>query len=142
MTARTVWEEGREPGWQVAALATAATGSALALDLWWGADVGWLFDTVFVLACIAMALLVRPGDFFVVGSAPPWLMVGLMVVTALIDPAFLAEADDRAVQAVVAGMSMHAFPLVLGYALALAVLYVRDRVRKSHTHPRPHPTAS
>lgn len=124
---RTLWEEGHEPGRQVVALGAAVALTGVALDLALGGDLGWLFDVAFVGLCVAVALLVRPRDFFTVGVLPPLLMLGVLVLVELTRPAVLGEAQDGAVQSVVTGLAHHAGALVVGYLLCLAVLAVRHR---------------
>ena len=83
---RTLWEEGREPGRQVVALGVALALTAVVLDLALSGSVGLLFDVVFVLGCVAMALAVRPSDFFTVGVLPPLLMTGIFVLVGITRP--------------------------------------------------------
>lgn len=85
-----------------------------------------VFDVAFVLICVGAALAVRPRDFFVVGVLPPLLMAGTMVVLAVVDRASIADPRDGAIQATVSGLAHHAGALVLGYALALIVLALRQ----------------
>lgn len=124
---RTLWEEGHEPGRQVVALGAALALSGVVVDVALGGDLGLLFDAAFVGLCIAVALLVRPRDFFTVGVLPPLLMLGVLVLLELTRPAVLGEAPDGAVQSVVTGLAHHAGALVVGYVLCLAVLAVRHR---------------
>lgn len=130
--ARTLWEEGREPGYQVVALGLAAALTITVLDLWRADEVTHLFDVVFVLTCVGVALLVRPQDFFTVGVLPPLIMASVFVLVALTDPGAIAESHDGIVQAVVSGLSTHAEALGLGYALCLACLAVRHRYVARH----------
>jgi hypothetical protein len=123
--ARTLWEEGREPGYQVVALGLAVALSVTALDLARADRVTGLFDVVFVLVCVALALLVRPEDFFTVGVLPPLIMAAVFLLVAVAKPAAIAQPDDGLVQAVVSGLSTHAIALGIGYALCLACLAVR-----------------
>lgn len=125
---RTLWEEGREPGRQVVALGLALALTAVVLDQAVFGSVGLLFDVFFVLSCVAMALVVRPRDFFTVGVLPPLLMVSVFVLVGLTRPDAIADAGDGVVQAVVSGLSHHAGALVTGYLLALVVLAIRHRV--------------
>lgn len=125
----TLWEQGDDPGAQVAALATAVTLSAVVLDIWLGDDVAWFTDLVFVSACVAAALLVRVADFFTVGVLPPLLMVGLFAMLAITTRDTIAHPEDGFVQAIVSGLSGHSLALVVGYGLALGVLAVRRRVQ-------------
>ena len=125
---RTLWEEGRESGREVVALGFALALTVIVADVAMGVRVGLLFDLCFVALCIALALAVRPDDFFVVGVLPPLLMGGLFVLLAITRPAAIGEPDDGLVQATISGLSHHSLALLAGYALCLAVLFVRQRV--------------
>ncbi|MBD8870360.1 DUF6542 domain-containing protein [Nocardioides donggukensis] len=126
--ARTLWEEGTEPGRRIVLLGVAVTLAAVALDLALTGGLGWLYDVAFVTSCVALALLVRPRDFFTVGVLPPLLMLGTFVVLALSAPERVAHPRDGAVQAVVTGLAGHSGALLVGYVLALACLATRQRV--------------
>jgi hypothetical protein len=126
--ARTLWEEGREPGRQVIALGLACTLTAVVLDLMLGDRLGLLFDVCFVLICLALALRVRPTDFFTVGVLPPLLMLAVFVLLAVVSRTAIADRDDSPIQAVVSGLATHAGALILGYVLCLATLAMRQRV--------------
>ncbi|QZY28502.1 DUF6542 domain-containing protein [Nocardioides coralli] len=125
---RTLWEQGHEPGRQMVALGAAVTLSVVALDLAVGEGLGLLFDLGFVVTCIAIALLVRPRDFFAVGVLPPLLMLGVLVLVEIARPGLLGtHPDDGAIQSVVTGLAHHSGALVTGYLVCLAVLAVRHR---------------
>jgi hypothetical protein len=126
--ARTLWEEGHEPGRQVVALGLALTLTISCLDLLFGGHVGLLFDVGFVPVCVVVALRVRPADFFTVGVLPPLMMLAVFVVLGATRPGAIAHPSDGPVQAVVSGLSTHAVALGIGYALCLACLFIRDRV--------------
>lgn len=128
MSRRTLWEQGREPGRQLVALGIAASLTAVALDLVITDRISVLFDVVFVVLSVALALLVRPRDFFTVGVLPPLLMVGVFTLLAATRPSAIAHPDDGVVQAVISGLSGHSIALVLGYALCLGCLAIRQRV--------------
>jgi hypothetical protein len=125
---RTVWEEGRESGREVVALGFALALTVVVVDVATSVRVGVLFDLCFVALCIALALAVRPDDFFVVGVLPPLLMGGLFALLAITKPASIGQPDDGMVQATVSGLSHHSVALMAGYALSLGVLFVRQRV--------------
>ena len=125
--ARTLWEEGHEPGRQVVALGLALTLTVVALDVGLGGRVGLFFDLAFVAVCLAVALLVRPEDFFTVGVLPPLIMVAVFVLVAISHRVAIASADDGLAHAVVIGLSRHAVALGVGYAACLICLAVRDR---------------
>jgi hypothetical protein len=125
--ARTLWEEGHEPGYQIVALGLAVALTVATLDLARADRVTSLFDVVFVVVCVALALLVRPQDFFTVGVLPPLIMATVFVLVGLARPAAIAHPDDGLVQAVVSGLSTHAVALGVGYGLCLACLAVRRR---------------
>src|SRR4051812_25553247 len=129
--ARTLWEEGHEPGRQVVALGLALALTVVALDVTLGGRVGLFFDLAFVLLCLAVALLVRPADFFTAGVLPPLIMLAVFTLVALVRPVALAEADDGPVQAVVSGLSHHAVALAVGYGLCLACLAVREHFTRA-----------
>lgn len=126
--ARTIWEEGREPGRELVALGAATALTVVVVDLLVGGHVSLFFDFCFVLLCVGLALAVRPTDFFTVGVLPPLLMVGVFVVLGISRPAVVGDAGDGTLQAVITGLSEHSVALVTGYVLCLAVLYVRQRV--------------
>ena len=128
--ARTLWEEGREPGRQVVALGIALALTAVAVDMLLVGRLTLLFDLVFVVSCVALALAVRPTDFFVVGVLPPLIMMGVFVLVGLVRPDVIAHPDDGVVQAVVSGLSHHSGALVVGYLLCLTCLAVRHRVTR------------
>jgi hypothetical protein len=102
--------------------------TAVAVDLALGGRLSLFFDLCFVAMCLALALAVRPTDFFVVGVLPPLIMVGVFVLLGATRPGVIAEPEDGVVQAVVSGLSHHSGALVAGYVLCLACLAVRQRV--------------
>lgn len=124
----TLWEEGHEPGREMVSLGVALALSAAAIDLLLTDRVGVLFDLVFVLLCLGLALAVRQRDFFTVGILPPLLMAATFLLLAMSRAEAIARADDGVVQAVVSGLSHHSLALALGYLGCLAVLFVRQRV--------------
>ena len=134
--ARTLWEEGHEPGRQVVVLGAAVALSAAAVDVALGGHVGWFFDLCFVVLCLALALAVRPADFFTVGVLPPLLMVGVFVLVGATRPGDLGTRHDGAVQAAVTGLAHHSLALTLGYVLCLLVLGVRREYLARRTASR------
>ena len=128
MSQRTLWEEGHESGRQVVVLGVALALTITALDLVVFGRLTAFFDICFVLCCVALALLVRPSDFFTVGELPPLLMVGVFVLIGLTRPDVIADPSDGVVQAVVSGLANHAGALTVGYLLSLAVLALWLRV--------------
>lgn len=123
---RTLWEEGHRPGPLVVVAAGLLVVPVVLLDLWAFERLTLLFDVAFVLVCVAAALAVRPRDFFMVGVLPPLLMAGTVLVLAAVSRGAVARSDDGFGQAVVSGLAHHAGALVAGYALALAVLALRQ----------------
>ena len=132
MSQRTLWEEGHEPGRQVVVLGVAVALTVTVVDLLAFDRLTVLFDLCFVLLCVALALLVRPSDFFTVGVLPPLLMVGVFVLLGATRPEVVADPGDGVVQAAVSGLSHHAGALIVGYLLSLATLAVRHRVITRH----------
>jgi hypothetical protein len=112
----------------VAVLGVALALTSAVLDLWLFDSLTLFFDICFVLLCVAMALLVRPRDFFTVGVLPPLLMVVVFTLLGGTRAEVVADAGDGVVQAVVAGLGHHAGALVTGYLLCLGILAIRHRV--------------
>ena len=126
--ARTLWEQGREPGRQVVALGAALALTAVVIDVALVGRVSLFFDLCFVTMCVALALAVRPTDFFTVGVLPPLIMVGVFALLGLTRPAVIADPGDGVIQAVISGLSHHSGALVAGYVLCLACLETRRRI--------------
>jgi hypothetical protein len=140
---RTLWEEGRKPGRQVATLAVVAALVVVVLDLLLTSRIGLIFDLAFVTICLTAALSVRPRDFFVVGVLPPLLMLGAVVVLAVLARGAVAEPVDGLIQAVVSGLAHRAGGLIAGYGGTLAIIALRQvamrnagRIRAEASHPR------
>ena len=123
-----MWEEGREPGREVASLTVALLMTVTVVEVGFTDHLGLLFDIVFVALCLYAALAVRPPDFFTIGVLPPLVMVGTVALLAIAEPDAVARATDGLVQATVTGLSHHSLALVAGYLLSLAILAVRRRV--------------
>ena len=126
--ARTLWEQGREPGRQVVALGAALALTAVVIDVGLVGRVSLFFDLCFVTMCVGLALAVRPTDFFTVGVLPPLIMVGVFALLGLARPAVIADPGDGVIQAVISGLSHHSCALVAGYLLCLACLETRRRI--------------
>lgn len=133
-----MWEEGRLSGRRVTRLSVLAVTLLAAADLAITRQLGIVFATGFVLICVVAALAVRPRDFFRVGVLPPLLLLGLIVVLAVLHRAWVADARDGLVQAVVSGLTHSATALGVGYLLALAVLGMRQRVLGRRARARAH----
>ena len=129
---RAVWDEGREPGRAVVALGVAVALTVIVVNVAMVGRVSMFFDLWFVLLCLGLALLVRPRDFFTVGVLPPLVMVAVFVLLAATRPGAVAHPDDGVVQALVSGLSSHSLALVLGYALCLVCLALRQRALDQH----------
>ncbi len=101
-----------------------------ALDLAVTGHLETFFDGGFVLLCIAMALTIRPSDFFQVGVLPPMLLLAVSGVLSIVYRGAVAPHGTGLVQAVISGLAHHAGPLFAGYLLALGLLAIRTRVMK------------
>jgi len=122
----TIWDEGREPGRRVVALATALALTVAVVESLLGSHIGLLFDLCFVMICVGVAILVHPRDFFAVGVLPPLLMLGIIGLFAAANRGGLGgESDDGFLQAVISALGRHSVALGLGYGLALGCLAVR-----------------
>lgn len=126
MPRRTLWEEGRRPGRLVVGAALAALLAVVLVSLLVGNRIGLGFDVAFVLVCVGAALSVRPQDFFTVGVLPPLLLAATVLLLSILDRGAIARVEDAVAQAVVSGLAHHALALVVGYALTLAVLGLRQ----------------
>ncbi len=124
------------PGSRVTRLAVLAGLVVLALDLAIMGRPSVIFDISFVLVCVGAALAVHPRDFFGVGVLPPLLLLGLITLAALLHRAWIAEAGDGLVQAVVSGLAHRATGLLTGYLLALIVLAIRQQVLAARGHSK------
>ena len=122
---RTLWDEGRWTGREVAALAVAVLLTMTVLDLLFSERLGLLYDLSFVSLCVGAALAVRPEDFFTVGVLPPLAMLLVVVLLATSERASVAHPEDGFVQATVSGLSGHALALMFGYAACLGLLALR-----------------
>jgi hypothetical protein len=141
--ARTLWDEGTEPGRQVVLLGVALTLTAIAVDLVIIDGLGWIFDIGFAIACPFLALRVRPQDFFTVGVLPPLLLFGVFISVGVIEPDTIATHGDSPFQAALTGMASHSGSLLVGYALCLACLAIRTkRLQRGLAVPRQSPGQS
>ena len=128
--ARTVWDEGTEPGRAVVALGTAVALSAVVVNVAMVGRVSMFFDLWFVLICLGLAMLVRRRDFFTVGVLPPLIMLGAFALLAIGNPETIARPRDGVVQAVVSGLAHHSVALTVGYGLCLVTLLARQRLMR------------
>lgn len=123
-----MWEEGRWSPRRVTRFAISACVLLIVVDLVVSAELGLIFDTGFVVLCAAIALAIRPDEFFYVGILPPILLLGLFVVLGVVDRGSIAPPDDSLVQAVISGLAHHSGPLLVGYGVSLGILGIRSRV--------------
>jgi hypothetical protein len=129
--ARTLWEEGHEPGRQVVALGLALALTVVVLEVAVSGRVGLVFDVAFVGVCLTVAMLVRSEDFFTAGVLPPLVMLATFVLVELWHPGALASSDTGLVEGVASGLAHHAVALGVGYAGCLLCLAVRDQFTRS-----------
>ncbi|MCW2857042.1 MAG: hypothetical protein JWR52_2657 [Marmoricola sp.] len=132
MSGPTLWEEGRWPGSRVTRFSVFACVLLAGLDLAVLGHLERLFDSGFILLCVAMALVIRPSDFVVVGVLPPMLLLAVSTLLGIVDRRAVAPHGDGLIQAVISGLAHHSGPLMAGYLLALAVLGIRTRVIRRH----------
>lgn len=122
-----LWDVGSEPGRAVVALGVASTLTAVTIDLVLVGRLTLFFDLTFVALCLALAALVRRGDFWTVGLLPPLLMIGAFSLLALVERGTIADPRDSVVQALVSGVAHHSAALLAGYVLCLGGLAWRAR---------------
>ena len=114
----------------------AASLTVAALDLIITGGLSLLFDLVYVALCVALALRVRPRDFFTVGVLPPLLMLGVFWLLDLFTPGSIAGDGAGTLMAVLTGLADHAGALAAGYALCLACLAIRRSVTQAQVPRR------
>jgi hypothetical protein len=112
----------------VVALGLALSLTVAVLDVAAGGGVGVLFDLAFVGVCVAVAMLVRPEDFFTAGVLPPLLMLTVLALVALWRPVAIAAGDHGVLSVLVTGLAHHVVALGLGYTGCLVCLAIRDQV--------------
>lgn len=137
VSAPTLWEEGRWSGRRVTRFSMLASTVLVGVDLVVAGRLERIFDSGFIVLCVGVALAVRPQDFFRVGVLPPMLLLAISTILALGHRSAVAAADDGFTQAVISGLAHHSGPLLVGYALTLAVLGIRVRVlrrRRAHSN--------
>lgn len=123
-----MWEEGTWSGTRVTRLSVLLTIVLVGLSALIHGELGPVFDVAFVALCLFAALAVRQQDFFRIGVLPPFLLLGTCVVLAILWRDGIARAGDNLVQAVISGLAHRSAALFTGYALALVVLAIRQRV--------------
>jgi hypothetical protein len=128
VSAPTLWEEGRWSGRRVTRFSMLVASLLVVVDLAATDRLDRIFDSGFIVLCVGMALAIRPQDFFRIGVLPPMLLLGIAAILGLGHRSAIAAADDGFVQSVISGLAHHSGPLLVGYALALAVLGIRHRV--------------
>jgi len=109
-------------------IALLSTLSIAALDRGWTGRLSQFFDLCFVLACIVAALAVRRSGLFTVGVVPPLVMVVVLSVFAVVDPATLTAQHLAFISTLLTGLAHHAAALVAGHASALTILVARGTV--------------
>lgn len=130
--ARTIWEEGTEPGRQVVLLGAAATLTIAVVNLLISGELTWVFDVLFVILSVILALRVHPRDFLTIAMLPPILMIVSFFVLAIAGPGSIAQSGDGVVQALVTGLTHHAGALAAGFVLCLLCLGIRQRFLARH----------
>lgn len=134
VNAPTLWEEGRWSAARVTRLSTFVVLLLVVTDLVATGGLGLVFDGGFVVVCVAVALLVRPDEFFRVGVLPPMQLFGIFAVLAVVHRGWIAPADDGLIQALISALAHHSGALLAGYALCLVVLAIRQRVISAHSN--------
>lgn len=146
VSAPTLWEEGRWSATRVTRLSTFVLMLLVVADVIATGGLSIVFDSGFVVICLAIALAVRPDDFFRVGVLPPMQMLGIFSALAVLHRGWIAAPGDGLVQALISALAHHSGALLAGYAVCLIVLAVRHRVLTGHSNlevsPAPYLTTS
>lgn len=128
VSAPTLWEEGRWSAARVTRFSAFLCTLLVAADIYVSGRLGLIFDSGFVVVCIALALAIRPEEFFRVGVLPPMLLLAICTLLSLGHQEAIAAADDGIVQSLISGLAHHSGALLAGYGLCLAVLGIRSKV--------------
>ena len=128
VSAPTLWEEGRWSATRVTRLSSFALVLLVLADVVATGGAGRVFDSGFVVVCVAIALAVRPDEFFRIGVLPPMQMLGIFSVLAVAHRGWIAPPEDGLVQALISALAHHSGALLAGYAACLIVLAIRQRV--------------
>lgn len=128
VSAPTLWEEGRWSGTRVTRLSAFVCALLAATDIAITGRLDLVFDSGFVVVCVALALAIRPEEFFRVGVLPPMLLLGLCALLSVGYRDAIAEPGDGLIQSLISGLAHHSGALLAGYGLCLAILSIRGRV--------------
>ncbi len=130
------------PASRVIRLSLLLSALVVVLDLLITHRLSLVFGLAFPLICVAAAIAVRPRDFFAIGVLPPILMFAVMLVVSATNRTAIAQASDGVAQGVITGLAEHAVSLLVGYALCLAVLGVRQEFLRRQAGPDQHPATA
>ncbi len=132
MSAPTLWEEGQWSARRVTGSSALGCLLLAAANLAATSQLDLIFDVGFVLLCVAGALLVHPRFFFRVAVMPPLLLVGVAVLLTFTIRSLVVGSGAGAIESVMSLLVTHSAALFIGYAGALGVLLIRNRVIRSH----------
>lgn len=128
VSAPTLWEEGRWSATRVTRFSAFVCTLLVATDIAVTGQLGIIFDSGFVVVCIALALAIRPEEFFRVGVLPPMLLLTICTLLSVGHQEAIATKGDGLIQSLISGLAHHSGALLAGYGLCLAVLGIRTKV--------------
>jgi hypothetical protein len=118
---------GQASARQVAAVGLLGTLTIALVDLALGGRLSMFFDLGFITLCLGLGLLPRRESSYVVAFAPPLVLMASFALIGVVDAGVVGHPDDGMVQSVITGLTNHAAPLAIGYALCLGALGLRQR---------------
>ena len=129
--ARTLWEEGHEPGRQMVALGLALSLTVVVLDVGIGGRVGLFFDLAFVAVCLTRGAAGPAGGLLHRRRAAAADHAGGLRAGRGLPPGRDRARRRRPGPGGVTGLSHHAVALGVGYAACLLCLAVRDQFSRA-----------
>jgi len=111
----------------VAGAGLAGTLALALIDLLLGGQLSMFFDLGFITLCLGLGVLPRRDASYAAAFVPPLVLIVTFALLGAARPEAVGHPDDGIIEAVIAGLTVHAAALAIGYALCLAALGLRLR---------------
>jgi hypothetical protein len=112
----------------VTTAALLAAGLLSLVDLAITGRLSLFFDLSFIVVCTVAALAVRRSELFTVGVLPPVVMVAVLAVLAVVEPASLTVDHLGFASTLLTGLAHHAAALVAAHGAVLAIVAARSTI--------------
>jgi hypothetical protein len=109
----------------VTTAALLAAGLLSLVDLAITGRLSLFFDLSFIVVCTVAALAVRRSELSTVGVLPPVVMLALLALLAVVEPAGLTADHLGFASTLLTGLAHHAAGLVAAHAVVLAIVAAR-----------------